>query len=37
VPVLDEKYNVFSYVTAIHVQSARLLISCDVFACVELA
>jgi hypothetical protein len=36
VPVLDEK-NVFSYVTAIHVQSARLFISCDVFACVELA
>ena len=29
--------NVFSYVTAIHIQSARLFISCDVFACVELA
>ena len=35
VPVLDGKYNVFSYVTAIHVQSARLFISCDVFACFE--
>ena len=31
------KMHVLSYVKAIHVQSAHLFISCDVFACVELA